>query len=134
VLEVVLKNVALSCLLVIGLSFASMPMVQAQDRTKENLCSGANLSLEGEGSDASCQPQESEDSLNSLVANIVNILSLIVGIVAVIMIIIGGFKYITANGDSGSISSAKNTIIYAIIGLVIVALAQVIVKFVLSKL
>jgi hypothetical protein len=49
------------------------------------------------------------------------------------MIIIGGLKYITSSGDSNNITSAKNTILYAIIGLVVVALAQFIVKFVLGK-
>jgi uncharacterized membrane protein YuzA (DUF378 family) len=63
----------------------------------------------------------------------VNIFSLIVGIVAVIMIIVGGLKYITSGGDSNNVSSAKSTIIYAIIGLVVVALAQFIVQFVLNK-
>ena len=49
------------------------------------------------------------------------------------MIIYGGMRYITSGGDSGKITSAKNTIIYALIGLVVVALAQFIVKFVLNK-
>jgi hypothetical protein len=49
------------------------------------------------------------------------------------MIIWGGFKYITSGGDSNNVSGAKNTIIYAIIGLVIVALAQLIVHFVISQ-
>ena len=54
-------------------------------------------------------------------------------IAAVIMIIWGGFRYVTSGGDSNKVSSAKNTIIYAVIGLIIVALAQFIVKFVLDK-
>ena len=45
------------------------------------------------------------------------------------MIMVGGFKYITSGGDSGKISSAKATIIYALVGLVIVAMAQFIVRF-----
>jgi hypothetical protein len=49
------------------------------------------------------------------------------------MIIWGGLRYITSGGDSAKITSAKNTIIYALIGLVVVALAQFIVKFVLAK-
>ena len=57
----------------------------------------------------------------------------IVGVVAVIMIIVGGLKYITSGGDSGNISGAKNTILYAVIGLIFVALAQVIVRFVLAR-
>jgi hypothetical protein len=56
-----------------------------------------------------------------------------VGFVAVIMIIIGGLKYVTYSGDSSNINSAKNTILYAVVGLVVVALAQIIVKFVLAK-
>jgi TRAP-type C4-dicarboxylate transport system permease small subunit len=64
---------------------------------------------------------------------IINIFSVIVGVIAVIMIIIGGLKYITSGGESSNVSGAKNTIIYAIVGLVIVALAQFIVRFVLSN-
>lgn len=64
---------------------------------------------------------------------VINIFSLVVGVVSVIMIIIGGLKYITSGGDSGNITGAKNTILYAIIGLVVVALAQVVVKFVLER-
>jgi hypothetical protein len=54
-------------------------------------------------------------------------------VVAVIMIIVGGLKYITSGGDSGNITSAKNTILYAIVGLIVVALAQIIVRFVLER-
>lgn len=71
--------------------------------------------------------------INNIITDAINIFSIIVGIVAVIMIIVGGFKYITSGGDSGNITSAKNTIIYAVIGLVIVALAQFLVQFVLDK-
>lgn len=71
--------------------------------------------------------------LNATIANIINILSTVVGIAAVIMIIIGGFRYITSGGSQEGVKSAKNTIMYALIGLVIVALAQIIVNFVLNK-
>ena len=71
--------------------------------------------------------------VNELITAAVNIFSAIVGVVSVIMIIFGGFKYITSGGDSNNVSSAKNTIIYAVIGLVVVAMAQFIVQFVLNK-
>ena len=48
-------------------------------------------------------------------------------------VIIGGLKYITSGGDSGNVTGAKNTILYAVIGLIIVVLAQVIVRFVLVQ-
>ena len=57
----------------------------------------------------------------------------VVGIAAVVMIIIGGLRYVTSNGDSGQVGNAKNTILYAVVGLVVVALAQVIVRFVVAK-
>lgn len=82
---------------------------------------------------SACTETKSESSLNKLVTTIVNILSVIVGVIAVIFVIIGGAKFITSGGDSGKVSSAKSTVIYAIVGLIIVALAQIIVKFVLSK-
>ena len=71
--------------------------------------------------------------VTDIIKTVINIFSLIVGVIAVIMIIIGGLKYITSGGDSGNVTSAKNTILYAIIGLIIVALSQVIVRFVLDK-
>lgn len=72
-------------------------------------------------------------SIGGLIRTVIIIFSTIIGAVAVVMIIWGGFKYITAGGDSGKVSSAKTTLIYAVIGLVIVALAQVIVRFVLGQ-
>ena len=63
----------------------------------------------------------------------INILSIIVGVAAVIVIIISGLKYVTSGGDSNGISSAKNTLIYALIGLVIAGSAQLLVHFVLFQ-
>ncbi len=74
-----------------------------------------------------------EGNFNNLLAQIINVFSVIVGVVAVIMIIVGGFRYITSGGDATKVSGAKNTILYGLIGLVIVALAQVIVRFVLKQ-
>lgn len=74
-----------------------------------------------------------QQSLDTLITNIVKILSAIVGLVAVLMIILGGFRYITSGGDTTKVNGAKNTIIYAVVGLVVVALAQAIVKFTLDK-
>lgn len=64
---------------------------------------------------------------------VVNILSILVGTIAIIMIVISGFKYVVSGGDSGKISSAKSTLIYALVGVVIVALAQAMVHFVINR-
>ena len=73
------------------------------------------------------------DTLQDFIARVLNILSLIVGVVAVIMIIVGGFRYVASGGKQESVAAAKNTILYALIGLVIVALAQVVVRFILQR-
>jgi hypothetical protein len=72
-------------------------------------------------------------TVGSIAKTIVTFFSIIVGAASIIMIIYGGFRYITSGGDSGRVGNAKNTLIYAIVGLVIVALAQLIVHFVLAQ-
>ena len=63
-----------------------------------------------------------------------NTILYIVGIVAVIMLIIGGIRYVVSGGDSKKVTDAKNTILYAIIGLIICFLAFAIVNFVIAAL
>ena len=65
---------------------------------------------------------------------ITNIVLYIVGIIAVLMLIIGGIKYVISGGDQKKVTDAKNTVLYAIIGLVIALLAFAIVNFVISAL
>jgi type IV secretion system pilin len=76
---------------------------------------------------------DSGGDLGTLIQTIVNILLFILGAIAVVMIIIGGIRYATSNGDSGSIKSAKDTILYAVIGLIVAILAYAIVNFVISQ-
>ena len=94
---------------------------------KDSVCAGVELT------GGSCDAPAGGLTVNKILETVINILSMVVGVVAVIMVIIGGLKYITSGGDSTSTNNAKNTILYALIGLVIVALAQVIVRFVLNK-
>ena len=78
-------------------------------------------------------PSGSTDKVQGILKDVINIFSIVVGIVAVIMIIVGGFKYITSGGESSKVSGAQSTILYAVVGLVVVVLAQIIVHFVLNK-
>ena len=73
-------------------------------------------------------------AVTNLIKTVIDLASMIVGAVSVIMIIVGGLRYITSAGDSSKVSSAKSTILYAIVGLVIVVFAQTIVKYVINKL
>lgn len=115
-----------------ALLLAPVAVVNAQGPAlQESLCGGAEQIQIGEQGE--CEDSEPQNNINRLITSVVNIFSAIVGVIAVIMIVYGGFKYITSGGDSGKISSAQQTIIYAIVGLVIVALAQIIVRFVLFR-
>ncbi len=96
-----------------------------------NLSCGVTLSTTN--GDCSSDTSTGAGKVQGIVTDMINIFSLVVGIISVIMIIYGGFKYITSGGDSGNVTGARNTITYAVIGLVIVALAQFVVQFVLNK-
>ena len=135
-----IKSITLALmLLAVPLALTSVQTASAQDcfnGTGNNFkeCLEAGSCGDTGGVNAGCgDADQVESKVNSTIKLIINIFSFIVGIVAVIMIIIGGLKYITSSGDAGNVTSAKNTILYAIIGLVVVALAQIIVRFVLEK-
>jgi hypothetical protein len=125
--------IVLCSLFVMSLGTVAAQQQQVTTDIQNGLCSGANLQFTANPS--SCQQDRSAIArVNSIIRRIVNLLSVLVGVVAVIMIIIGGLRYVTSGGSDASVSGAKNTILYAVIGLVIVAMAQVLVHFVLSNL
>ena len=124
--------VVLASLIAMGAPMLAPAAVFATDPDiAGSVCTGTTDASGGDTGD--CTNTSATDKLKSLAASIVNLISIVVGIVAVIMIIFGGFKYITSGGDSSNVSGAKNTLVYAIVGLIIVALAQFIVHFVLSS-
>ena len=70
---------------------------------------------------------------NSIFQTVANLMIFIVGIIAVIMLIIGGIRYALSGGDQSAVTSAKNTILYAIIGLVIAFLSFAAVNWVITS-
>ncbi|GDX62939.1 hypothetical protein LBMAG34_4730 [Candidatus Saccharibacteria bacterium] len=73
-------------------------------------------------------------TLTEYISLIINILLGIIGVVAVIMLIIGGFRYVLSAGNEKATSGAKDTILFAIIGIVVAVLAFAIVNFVIGGL
>jgi hypothetical protein len=71
---------------------------------------------------------------NGIITITIRTLAYVAGAISTIMIIVGGIRYITSGGDPGSTKGAKDTVMYALIGLAFAVTAQVIVLFVLSKL
>ena len=72
------------------------------------------------------------DLLNT-VKNVINVILGVLGVVAVIVIILGGFTFITSQGDAGKVMKGRNTILWGVVGLVVALLAFVIVNFVLDN-
>ena len=100
---------------------------------KSSVCDG----IAATGSTTTCDSSGSasaESAVQALVKNIINIFSWVAGVVSVIMVMLGGFWYITSNGDAAKATKGRTTITYALVGLVIVALSQVIVRFVIGSL
>lgn len=128
-----IKAIVLYVVLAVSpIMFAAVP-VYAQTDIQNGLCAGTNLQFTDSPSSASCSTSDATARINKIIHTVINLFSAIVGIVAVVMIIVGGLRYITSGGNDTSVTSAKNTLLYAVIGLIIVALAQVIVRFTLNK-
>lgn len=106
-----------------------VPAVASADSPSQTVCSSLTNST-----DCSTPPPGGSLSLNKVLGAVIRILSILIGVTAVIMIMVSGFKYITAGGDSSKVTSAKSTLLYAIVGLVVAALAEGLVQFVLVKL
>lgn len=105
-----------------ALPVAAAPFYVAD--AKQDVCQSLNA-----GADCG---KSTGPSVNNIIRTGINLLSLIAGVIAIVMIIIAGLKYIISSGDPKNIESSKNTLLYAIVGLVVVAFAQLIVRFVLS--
>ena len=110
------------------LGLAAMPYAQP-----------VGASIVDEGIDGGANAAKSEDQGSDLFGDggifrtITNVLLFLIGAVSVIMLIIGGIRYTISGGDSTAVTSAKNTILYAVIGIIVALLAYAVVNFVLDS-
>ena len=119
-----LKMILAGMLIIPTVALAVAPAASAEGNLTLN--SGVD-SAQGEGvGQVSTDPE-------SLVKKFVNIFLFAVGALSVIMLIWGGIRYTTSAGDSNKVQAAKNTVLYAIVGLVIAILAYAIVNMVIDK-
>ena len=79
------------------------------------------------------KPEGASNDIVPFIKDVTNILLFLIGAVSVIVIIVGGLRYVTSAGDQNQITSAKNTIMYAVVGIVVAAAAYAIVNFVLTN-
>jgi hypothetical protein len=102
------------------------PTTSVNDNFKNRACEGV---LTGTSA-TTCE----DSGLKELFEKVLSILSYGIGAVAVLMIIIGGLRYVLSGGDPNSTKGAKDTIMYAVIGLIVALVARVLVFFVANAL
>ncbi len=118
----------------LGLTVIGTPAYAAADPACKVTGTPANDSLSLDSGSKCAGTKNQGTDLTTVFRTVVNIMLFIVGAVAVIMLVIGGLRYVTSNGDQNAVSGAKNTILYAIIGIVVAFLAFAAVSFVTGQL
>lgn len=78
-------------------------------------------------------PDNTNGDLTGMFKTIANVALFIIGAVSVLMLIYGGIRYTVSGGESSAVQAAKNTILYAIVGVVVALLAGAIINFVLGS-
>jgi hypothetical protein len=125
----IIKKTMQSLLLVpvfaLGVSFVA-PALQPVDTFALTAAEGANSAKTAE------QPSTVTGD-GGVFQKITNVLLFIIGAISVIMLIIGGIRYVVSGGDSSAVTAAKNTILYAIVGIIVALLAYALVNFVLGS-
>lgn len=117
--------------LLLGIGFSAVPsLVMAAD--EQALCEGSggtwtiDKSLPNGGKCTSTDGR----TLMGTIQQLTDVLIFLIGAIAVVMIIVGGIRYVVSAGDQAALTSAKNTILYAIIGLLVAIMAFAVVRFI----
>ncbi len=124
-----LRGLLIVPVLALGISFVA-PVFQPVDANAQTFDKGLR-----EGAD-SAQGKDQQSELfgdSGVFKTITNVLLFIIGAISVIMLIIGGIRYVVSGGDSTAVTSAKNTILYAVVGIVVAILAYALVNFVITS-
>ena len=113
--------------LLISLALVVVFSAGAQAQIGSGGVSGGVDSAHGSG-----MPTNLVEGDSSIINNIINIMLYAVGVLSVIMLIFGGIRYVVSGGQKDKVTDAKNTILYAIVGLLIAIFANAIIQFVLG--
>lgn len=129
---------ALAILVFSSVFFAITSFAVSAIPVTNNVCDAAEATVGNSGTPTACEKKglQAESTLfgsDGIVVRIVRTVLFVVGAVSVVMVMVGGLRYILSAGDSNGISGAKNTILYALVGLVVAIFAQAIVTFVINR-
>ncbi len=119
---------------IVIVSWLALPLA-AIGTTTSDTCSGlgGTFTAGANGAPGKCVVPGSP-GIESLGTKVAGILIFLVAAISVIMIIIGGLRYALSGGDAAGVKNAKNTILYALVGVVVAALAYAAVKFLVGRL
>ena len=117
-----------------SLGFAAFALTPMTAHAADPDCSSEKATLKNGADCAKGDDQQTDLFGQAGVFKIItNVLLFIIGAISVIMLIIGGIRYTVSGGDSSAVQSAKNTILYAIVGIVVAILAYAVVNFVIGQ-
>jgi hypothetical protein len=118
--------------MVAGFAVAALtvPVMAVQPVSALNGCTGKACITDGAGK----VDTGSKKTVPQIIKQVTEILLFILGAVAVIMIVVGGFKFVTSGGSPEQVKSAKNTIMYSVVGIIVAIVAWGIVDFVVKQL
>jgi hypothetical protein len=132
-----MRRFALFCLSFLLLGMVTTAAAPSASTAAADLYKVCGTSGKNVGKSPVCKSRSNKSNpvtgSNGLINEAINIMAIIGGIIAVLFIIVGGIKYITSGGDGQKAAGAKNTLLYAVVGLVVIALARTIIYFVLSS-
>ncbi len=127
----IVNNLFISTVVLVGSFFAITGVALI---SQDSLAYAANTTSQiRDGVDGAGGSGEGGDKVVATIKNVINILLFLIGLFAVVMIVIAGFRFVTSNGDANTVTQAKNTIIYAVIGIVVAVMAYAIVNFILNQ-
>jgi hypothetical protein len=132
-----MKNIikkSLQSLLIVPVLALGVSAVTTVMQPVDSYAQGAEGGLAGGATSAKGDDQqENLFGDGGLFQTITNVLLFVIGAISVIMLIIGGIRYVVSGGDSSAVTSAKNTILYAVIGIIVAILAYAMVNFVITS-
>ena len=125
-----LQSLLIVPLLALGVSAVAPAVVSTEGSVSAAFSKGIS-----DGADTAQGKDQPDDLVgsNGIFTTITNVLLFIIGAIAVIMLIIGGIRYVTSGGDSTAVTAAKNTILYAVVGIVVAIIAYAVVNFVIES-
>lgn len=98
-------------------------------QNKDDVCQGVGQVTGG----SNCAPTGSVTDVNGVVRTALRIFQVIVGIIALVFVVLAGQRFITSAGEAQKVVSARNTLLYAAVGIVVVAFSELIIQFVLNR-